>query len=85
MNLNNLDPRLKAKLKIPFNKKEKEKVNYDNIKKQLEENNKEISILSNIVKNHKLEISNLKKENTELKNQVHETLGIIQTLINLKN
>ena len=83
MDLNNLDPRLKAKLKIPFNKKEK--VNYENIKKKLEENDKEIAILSNIVKNHKLEINNLKKENIELKNQVHEILGIIQTLINFKN
>lgn len=81
MDLNNLNPRLKAKLKIPYNKKE----NYENIKKILEESNKEINILSNIVKEHKLEISNLKKENIELKNQVHEILGIIQTLINLKN
>ena len=81
MDLNNLNPRLKAKLKIPYNKKE----NNENIKKILEESNKEINILSNIVKEHKLEISNLKKENIELKNQVHEILGIIHTLINLKN
>ena len=37
MNLNNMDPRLKAKLKIPFNKKEK--VNNENIIKIMEENN----------------------------------------------
>jgi hypothetical protein len=83
MNLNNLDPRLKAKLKIPFNKKEK--VNNENIIKIIEENKKEMKILSDIVKQNKLEINNLKKENNDLKNQVHEILGIIQTLINLKD
>jgi|TARA_Y100000991_G_C21930718_1_gene330719 hypothetical protein len=83
MNLNNLDPRLKAKLKIPFNKKEK--VNNENIIKIMEENKKEMKILSDIVKQNKLEINNLKKENNDLKNQVHEILGIIQTLINLKD
>lgn len=83
MNLNNMDPRLKAKLKIPFNKKEK--VNNENIIKIMEENKKEIKILSDIVKQNELEINNLKKENNDLKNQVHEILGIIQILVNLKD
>ena len=83
MNLNNMDPRLKAKLKIPFNKKEK--VNNENIIKIMEENKKEMKFLSDIVKKNELEINNLKKENNNLKNQVHEILEIIQTLINLKD
>ena len=83
MNLNNMDPRLKAKLKIPFNKKEK--VNNENIIKIMDENKKEMKILSDIVKKNELEINNLKKENNDLKNQVHEILGIIQILVNLKD
>lgn len=83
MNLNNMDPRLKAKLKIPFNKKEK--VNNENIIKIMEENKKEMKFLSDIVKKNELEINNLKKENNNLKNQVHEILGIIQILVNLKD
>lgn len=81
MNLNNMDPRLKAKLKIPFQKKE----NNDFIIKKLEDQKKDINYLSNIVKDSKLEIDNLKKENKDLKKQVNEILEIIQTLINLKN